>query len=52
MNKFVQWNAVILSIMFSGWKMSHNLGGVMFLLYFLFVVQECIRAWPFTCDGC
>jgi sodium/potassium/calcium exchanger 2 len=44
--------AVIGSIMGSGWKMSHNLGGIMFLLYFLFVVQEVVREWPFTCASC
>ena len=32
--------------------MTRTLGGVMFLLYFLFVVQEVVREWPFTCASC
>ena len=44
--------AVIFSIMFSDWRMSHNLGNAMFGLYFVFVIQEVVRELPFKCASC
>ena len=43
---------VVLSIMWSGWKMSHGLGAMMFSLYIVFVLQEVLRGLPFSCSSC
>eukprot|EP00586_Coscinodiscus_wailesii_P001148 CAMPEP_0172484916 /NCGR_PEP_ID=MMETSP1066-20121228/12589_1 /TAXON_ID=671091 /ORGANISM="Coscinodiscus wailesii, Strain CCMP2513" /LENGTH=672 /DNA_ID=CAMNT_0013249747 /DNA_START=182 /DNA_END=2200 /DNA_ORIENTATION=+ len=40
--------AIILSIHFSGWKLSKKLGGIMLLLYLAFLVQAIIRELPFN----
>ena len=43
--------AVILSIHFSGWKMTKTLGYVMFGLYGLFVLQDLLRTYGFVNIG-
>ena len=37
--------AVVATIALSGWKMTKTLGGIMFLLYFLFLGQDLLRAF-------
>lgn len=41
--------AVILTIIWSEWKMTKKLGGAMFVLYFVFVAQDLARADWSTC---
>ncbi|KAJ8612680.1 hypothetical protein CTAYLR_002107 [Chrysophaeum taylorii] len=41
--------AVILSIAYSGWKMSLRLGFMMLALYLAYLAQEVARALPFKC---
>lgn len=41
---------VVIGIAGSKWKMSHSLGGGMFLLYFLFLAFQLVRNWPLVPD--
>ena len=43
---FAMLVAVITTIAANGWMMTRTLGGVMFLLYFLFVLQEPLTPNP------
>lgn len=43
---------VILSIKFSGWKLNMTLGGIMFLLYLLFVAESLLIAYEIIDIGC
>merc|ERR1711935_69351 len=42
---------IIVTIHFSGWKLTKTVGGIMFLLYFAFLAQAIITQLPFQ-DGC
>ena len=43
---------VVFCIMVSHWKMSHELGYMMFSLYLIFLLQEVLRGLPFSCNSC
>lgn len=43
--------AVILLIKISGWALTKTLGGMMLVLYFLFVIQDLLRDETLICDG-
>ena len=42
--------AVITTIAANGWMMTRTLGGIMFFLYFLFVLQDLLRNF-LGCSG-
>ena len=42
--------AVIVTIAANGWMMTRTLGGIMFFLYFLFVLQDLLRNF-LGCSG-
>jgi len=43
--------AVILTIKFSNWSLTHELGYIMLVLYFLFVMQDLLRDEELICTG-
>ena len=47
---FAMLVAVIVTIAANGWMMTRTLGGIMFFLYFLFVLQDLLRNF-LGCSG-